>query len=80
VREFQLLQEGELLRILVVPRGAAGSGLTERLRARVRRRLAELGVEDPNVVVERRGELQRSPSGKLQLVVADPVAHRVRTF
>jgi hypothetical protein len=45
----------------------------------VSRRLAELGVEEPKVVVERREELARSAGGKLQLVVADRTAAR-RTF
>ncbi len=76
VREFQVLQEGEGLRILVVPR--AGADPVERLQAKVRQRLAELGVEDPKVVVERRAGLPRPQSGKLRMIVADPVTHRVR--
>ena len=55
VREFQVLQEGASLRILVVPRRNAGGGLETRLRGTVSRRLAELGVEEPQVTVERRG-------------------------
>jgi hypothetical protein len=45
-----------------------------RLRDAVSRRLAELGVGEPQVAVERREELPRSAGGKLQLVVADPAA------
>jgi phenylacetate-CoA ligase len=79
VREFQVVQEGTGVRILVVPRRGAGGGLEGRLRDAVSRRLAELGVEEPKVVVERREELARSAGGKLQLVVADRTAAR-RTF
>ena len=42
----------------------------------MRRRLLELGVEEPKVVVELRRELSRSAGGKLQLVAADPAATR----
>ena len=74
VREFQVVQEGPRLRILVVPRHAAGDELEARLRDAVSRRLAELGVDEPRVDVERREELARSAGGKLHLVVADPSA------
>jgi phenylacetate-CoA ligase len=74
VREFQVVQEGSLLRILVVPRFGGGGELETRLRGAVSPRLVELGVEEPRVVVERREELPRSAGGKLQLVVADPAA------
>ena len=76
VREFQVLQEGPLLRVLVVPRRGAGGELEERLRNALSRRLAELGVDEPRVRVERRQELPRSAGGKLQLVVADKAAAR----
>jgi phenylacetate-CoA ligase len=72
VREYQVLQEGSFLRILVVPRREASGGLETRLRHAVSRRLAELGVEEPQVTVERREELARSSGGKLQMVVANP--------
>ena len=76
VREFQVVQEGASVRILVVPRRSAGSELEARLRDAVSRRLAELGVIEPEVSVERREELPRSAGGKLQLVVADPAARQ----
>ena len=76
VREFQVLQEGPSLRILVVPRQDAGGGLETRLRHAVSRRLAELGVEEPQVTVERREELARSAGGKLQMVVANPAREK----
>jgi phenylacetate-CoA ligase len=80
VREFQVVQEGPRVRVLVVPRSGAGYALDERLRDAVARRLAELGVEDPKVTVERRRELLRSAGGKLRLVVADKTGagHRER--
>jgi phenylacetate-CoA ligase len=77
VREFQVLQEGASVRVLVVPRPAAGGELEARLRDAVSRRLAELGVDEPQVAVERRDALPRSAGGKLQLVVADPAARQV---
>jgi phenylacetate-CoA ligase len=57
VREFQVVQEGESLLILV----------------------AELGVREPRISVERRENLARSAGGKLQLVVADPAARAVHS-
>lgn len=79
VREFQVVQEGPCLRILVVPRSGAGDGLEERIRAAVARRLAKLGVAEPKVLMERREELARSAGGKLQMVVKDPAARRAHT-
>jgi phenylacetate-CoA ligase len=74
VLEFQVVKEGPLLRVLVVPRAGADEGLEVRLRNLVSRRLAELGVREPRVAVERQERLARSPGGKLQMVVADPAA------
>lgn len=76
VREFQVVQEGPGVRILVVPRPDMGGELETRLRDAVSRRLVELGVEKPQVVVERRDQLSRSAGGKLQLVVADPAVRQ----
>jgi putative adenylate-forming enzyme len=74
VREFQVIQEGEGVRILVVARPSADDELDLRLREAVSRKLADLGVREPRVSVERRENLPRSAGGKLQLVVADPAA------
>jgi phenylacetate-CoA ligase len=78
VREFQVVQDGPLLRVLVVPRhlpdpaAAAGNGgLQARLGQAVARQLRGLGVQDPQVAVERRLQLPRSAGGKLKLVIAD---------
>lgn len=65
--------------ILVVPRHSVGSDLEGRLRDAVSRRLGELGVSEPRVSVERRENLARSASGKLQLVVADPAAREAHS-
>ena len=43
VREFQVVQEGSGVRILVVPRPTVGAELEARLREAVSRRLSELG-------------------------------------
>jgi phenylacetate-coenzyme A ligase PaaK-like adenylate-forming protein len=69
VREFQVVQEGEALRLRVALRDGS-DGAEERLRERVRGRLSELGVPQPDVTVERVTDLERSPGGKLQVVVA----------
>ena len=74
VREFQVVQEGESVLILVVARPSASGELEGRLLEVVSRKLAELGVREPRVSVERRENLARSAGGKLQLVVADPAA------
>lgn len=79
VREFQVIQEGEGVLILVVPRPSTGGGLEDRLREAVSRRLVELGVREPRVSVQRRENLARSAGGKLQLVVADPAARAANT-
>jgi hypothetical protein len=47
------------------------------VRAAVSRRLAELGVDEPRVKVERRGGLSRSAGGKLQMVIADPASRHL---
>jgi phenylacetate-CoA ligase len=69
VREFQVVQEGDSLRLRVALRNGS-QGAEERLGERVRDRLAELGVARPEVSVERVEALERSAGGKLQVVVA----------
>jgi phenylacetate-coenzyme A ligase PaaK-like adenylate-forming protein len=72
VREFQVRQRGDGVRVLVVAReGEPPDALAERLRGRVGERLAALGVRDPRVEVEPCAALERPPAGKLQLVVPD---------
>ena len=86
VREFQVIQDGPLLRVLVVPRhpsspAAAGSddGLETRLSHAIAQQLLGLGVHDSQVTVERRQQLPRTGGGKLKLVIADPARRPVRT-
>jgi phenylacetate-coenzyme A ligase PaaK-like adenylate-forming protein len=69
VREFQVVQQGEALRLRVALRNSS-EGAEARLGERVCARLAELGVERPDVSVERVEALERSAGGKLQVVVA----------
>ena len=69
VREFQVVQRGDGLRLRVSLRDGAGDA-PARLRARLSARLAELGVERPVVEVETVDALERSAGGKLQMVVA----------
>jgi phenylacetate-coenzyme A ligase PaaK-like adenylate-forming protein len=69
VREFQVVQHGDRLRLRVALRDGADAA-PERLRARVSSRLEELGVERPAVEVETVDALERTAGGKLQMVVA----------
>ena len=66
--EFQIVQSGARVRVLVVARAER---VEERLRTGVEARLRELGVAHPVVEVERRDALTRPASGKLQLVVVE---------
>jgi phenylacetate-CoA ligase len=82
VREFQVVQHGSALHVLIVPRQAATAGdtsLEARLGQAVTQQLLGLGVHDPQVTVERRQQLARSAGGKLKLVVADPATQPVHT-
>jgi phenylacetate-CoA ligase len=69
VREFQVVQEGDGLRLRVALRPGA-TGAQARLQGRVAARLEDLGVPRPVVEVETVDALERSPGGKLQMVVA----------
>jgi phenylacetate-CoA ligase len=70
VVEFQVVQREAGVLVFVVAAGAA-PGLEERIRASLAERLAALGVRDAAIEVRRRDALERAPSGKLQLVIAD---------
>ena len=70
VREFQVVQEGDALRLRLALRDGS-AGAEERLGECLRERLAALGVEQPEVRVECVDALERSPGGKLQVVVAE---------
>ena len=71
VLEFQVVQQGDGLRLRVALRDGAAEALAQ-LRARLGARLEELGVPRPSVEVETVEALERSPGGKLQVVVAAP--------
>jgi phenylacetate-CoA ligase len=82
VREFQVVQHGPTLRVLIVPSHAAAAGndgLEARLGQAVTQQLLGLGVQDPQIIVERRQQLPRSVGGKLKLVIADPASQPVHT-
>jgi phenylacetate-CoA ligase len=82
VREFQVVQDGPVLRIRIVPSHAATASddpLETRLGQAVAQRLLGLGVHDPQVTVERRPKLPRGAGGKLKLVIADPASRPVNT-
>jgi phenylacetate-CoA ligase len=82
VREFQVVQDGPVLRVLIVP-SQAPAAVDERLETRLGQAIAQqlhrLGVQDPHVTVERRHQLPRSAGGKLKLVIADPASRPVHT-
>ena len=69
VREFQVVQEGDSLRLRVALRDGAEAA-PARLRAELSTRLAELGVPSPEVRVETVDALERTDGGKLKMVVA----------
>jgi phenylacetate-CoA ligase len=75
VREFQVVQEGDALRLRVALRNGA-TDAPARLRERVSTRLQDLGVPRPAVEVETVDALQRSPGGKLQMIVPKHVSLR----
>jgi phenylacetate-CoA ligase len=75
VREFQVIQEGERLRLRVALReDAPAAEAAERLRERVGERLAGLGVRATDVAVEPCERIERLAGGKLQMVIADRAA------
>jgi phenylacetate-CoA ligase len=77
VREFQVVQDGPVLRLLIVPGQAATASkdpLETRLGQAIAQQLLGLGVQAPQVTVERRRQLPRSAGGKLKLVIADPTS------
>jgi phenylacetate-CoA ligase len=82
VREFQVVQDGPVLRILIVPNHAATASddpLETRLGQAITQQLLKLGVHDPQITVERRPTLPRSAGGKLKLVIADPASQPVHS-
>jgi phenylacetate-coenzyme A ligase PaaK-like adenylate-forming protein len=64
VREFQVVQEGETLRLRVVLRDPAAG---QRLRSKLATRL---DLAEERIVIERCERLERPPGGKLQMVLA----------
>jgi hypothetical protein len=70
VREFQVVQEGDALRLRVALRDGAGDA-PARLQARLVDRLGQLGVARPVVEVETVAALERAPGGKLRMIVPD---------
>jgi hypothetical protein len=82
VREFQVVQDGPVLHVLIVPNHAAAARhdpLETRLGQAIAQQLLKLGVQDPQISVERRPKHPRSAGGKLKLVIADPNCRPVHT-
>jgi phenylacetate-coenzyme A ligase PaaK-like adenylate-forming protein len=75
VREFQVVQHGDRIRLRVALREQAPvAEATHRLRERLAERLAEAGAGGTPIEVETCAEIERPPWGKLQMIVADPLA------
>ena len=75
VREFQVVQRGEGLRLRLTLRDdAAADSAGRRVRERVVGRLTDLGVREARVEVETCPGLERGSGGKFRMVVADPSA------
>jgi phenylacetate-CoA ligase len=70
VREFQIVQQGERLRLRVALESGA-NGATQRLQAALAGRLREVGITQPAIDVDVVERLDRDAGGKLPLVVAD---------
>ena len=70
VIEFQVVQHGSRLHVLVVARGDAPT-LELRLHHALKQHLRELGVDNPAIEVHRKQALTRQAGGKLQIVTAD---------
>jgi phenylacetate-coenzyme A ligase PaaK-like adenylate-forming protein len=71
VREFQVVGSGDRVTLRLVLRDdASAADASERVRRRVCERLTAAGVPSPHVEIELMDELERSPAGKLPVVVA----------
>jgi phenylacetate-coenzyme A ligase PaaK-like adenylate-forming protein len=68
VREFQVVQERDALRLRVALRNGSADA-PARLRERLSNRLHDLGVASCPVTVETVDALERAPGGKLQMIV-----------
>jgi phenylacetate-CoA ligase len=68
VREFQVVQERDALRLRVALRNGS-TGAPARLREQLNNRLSDLGVASCPVTVETVDALERSSGGKLQMIV-----------
>jgi putative adenylate-forming enzyme len=73
VCEFQVVQHGPALDVAIVAR-SDHDDVADRVGAKLRTRLAQLGADAPEVRVALVDALARTTGGKLQLVVADPSA------
>lgn len=71
VREFQVVRRGSGVLLRLVLHDGDAAGATERIVRAVTERLGALGVERPDVTAEVAGSIERTPAGKLRLVVPD---------
>jgi phenylacetate-CoA ligase len=71
VREFQVRQQGARIVLRLALHDDAGPDAADRIARAVAQRLAALGVERPAVTAEAVDAIERTPAGKLQLVVPD---------
>jgi phenylacetate-CoA ligase len=69
VRQFQVVRHPDNLEIRIVAAEGAGTDTENRIQRAVSDRLVRIGIPQPRVVIQRRDELERSPGGKVQLVI-----------
>jgi phenylacetate-coenzyme A ligase PaaK-like adenylate-forming protein len=75
VREFQVVQDGERLRLRLALRDeATAERAAGRVRDRVAGRLAAIGAHASGIEVETCAGVERAAGGKYRMIVADPAA------
>ena len=77
VREFQVRQRGSRILLRLALHDGAPADAPERIARTVTERLRALGVDRPAVTAEVTDSIERTPAGKLRLVVPDPTADAV---
>lgn len=77
VREFQVRQQGARIVLRLALHDGAPADAPDRIARAVTEHLAALGVDRPAVVAAVADAIERTPAGKLQLVVPDRALYAV---